>query len=254
MSDSTTSHIRYYRLKNFMRRSMGFMKLNLTYPVNPGVSMFGVNVFRDQRPGPPKPRSQYALEYAMKLRPPSVLDVGSGGGEHALAFQEAGARVLCVDYGTSHYAQASTIDGLEVVKADFNRLQMEERFHLVWASHILEHQRNVGAFIEKLVEFCAEGGMVAITVPDPHRNLWSGHLTLWTPGLLAYNAILCGLDLSDAKFVRGTGEFSIFFRPKRVPLPDDLTYDFGDLRKLQAYLPKRLYEDADPWAVDYERP
>ncbi|CAA9499015.1 MAG: hypothetical protein AVDCRST_MAG91-945, partial [uncultured Sphingomonadaceae bacterium] len=29
------------------------------------------------------------------------------------------------------------------------------RYDLVWASHILEHQRNAGIFIDKLVELCA---------------------------------------------------------------------------------------------------
>jgi SAM-dependent methyltransferase len=136
---------------------------------------------------------------------------------------------------------------------DFNSFEPDQKFDLVWASHVLEHQRNVGIFIERLVACCADGGTICITVPDPHRFLWGGHVTLWTPGLLAYNVALCGVDLKDAVFVRGSGEFSLFFQPKRAALPEDLTFDYGDLDKLAPVLPQQWRENGDPWKVSYKR-
>jgi trans-aconitate methyltransferase len=136
-----------------------------------------------------------------------------------------------------------------VFRGDFNSYSAPERkFDLVWASHVLEHQRNVGTFLDRLVDCCGDGGFICITVPDPHRHLWGGHLTLWSPGLLAYNIVLSGLDISAAKFIRGTNEFSILFTPKKVSLPR-LTFDYGDLKLLEAYLPGQLTEYADPWRV-----
>lgn len=251
MIASGNPNIRFASIKGLLRGSLGRLGMNSTYPVNPGVSLFGVNFFRDSRPGPVRFRSAYALDYALRLRPQSVLDVGSGGGEHAQEFAKAGSDVLCVDYGTSVYAQRSQPTNLNVVHADFMEYRPNRKFDLVWASHILEHQRNAGAFIERLIEWCSDDGYVCITVPDPHRNLWGGHVSLWTPGLLAYNVAMCGVDISDAFFVRGTGEFSLFFHPRRVPLPADLTYDYGDVQKLEPRLPPELKEDCDPWAVRY---
>ncbi len=244
-------HIEHFGLKTFLRKSLGYLKLNLTYAMTPGVSILGLNVFHDKRPGPPRYRSSYALDYALALKPKTVLDVGSGGGHHAQEFRKNGSAVTCIDYGTSVYSGDAENQGLEVIHTDFNSYESGTKYQLVWASHILEHQRNPGIFIERLVAACAGDGHVCITVPDPHRNLWGGHVSLWTPGLLAYNVALCGVDLSDSKFIRGTNEFSLIFKPRRVPLPADLDYDYGDLHKLAEYLPEGFTENSDPWRVTY---
>jgi hypothetical protein len=110
----------------------------------------------------------------------------------------------------------------------------------------LEHQRNPGSFIEKLIECCSSDGYVVITVPFPHRRLWGGHLSLWTPGILAYNIVMCGVDISGAQVFYGYRETSIIFKPLRVVLPD-LTFDNGDLDVLAKYLPKFARENFDPW-------
>jgi 2-polyprenyl-3-methyl-5-hydroxy-6-metoxy-1,4-benzoquinol methylase len=248
------SHIGNQSLKSLVRSILQKVGLNLAYSLAPGISIFGLRIFRDSRPSLFRYRASYAIDYALNKKPKRVLDVGSGGGQHARQFKEAGCDVLCVDYGTSVYAQASMVDGLRVIHTDFNKFVPEQKYDLVWASHILEHQRNVGDFIERLIDCCSEDGIVCITVPDPHRRLWGGHVTLWTPGLLAYNFVLCGVDISKATFVRGSNEFSLFFNPCRIVLPDSLTFDYGDLNKLAALLPQDWRENGDPWKVDYDKP
>jgi 2-polyprenyl-3-methyl-5-hydroxy-6-metoxy-1,4-benzoquinol methylase len=237
---------RFGGVKRLARGVLSWLRLNIRYAVTPGVSLLGLNVFVDDRPGPPKERSRYALDVALALKPTTVLDVGSGGGYHAQAFALAGAEVLCVDYGTSIYAQSAAAGPVQVVHADFNAFEPPRRFGLVWASHVLEHQRDVAGFLERLIACCTDDGYICITVPDPHRNLWGGHLTLWSPGLLAYNVVLCGIDLSLSRLVRGTNEFSLLFQPRRIELPA-LSYDHGDLNLLAAYLPAGLRENTDPW-------
>jgi 2-polyprenyl-3-methyl-5-hydroxy-6-metoxy-1,4-benzoquinol methylase len=251
MNESEVAHIKYRRLKYALRSTLGYLKLNSTYSVSRGISILGFNIFVDTRPGPLKDRSTYAMDHALALDSRTVLDVGSGGGQHAQAFRKNGSKVTCIDFGTSIYAENAENEGLEVIYADFNSYDSPVRYDLVWASHILEHQRNPGTFIERLVQACAEDGYVCITVPDPHRNLWGGHVSLWTPGLLAYNVVLCGVDLSEAKFIRGSNEFSMLFKARRVPVPDDLHYDYGDLQKLAKYLPEGFTESSDPWRVTW---
>ena len=143
------------------------------------------------------------------------------GGEHASAFADAGSRVTCIDLGTSIYAKrASDKKDVDVLLTDFSVWQPLQHFDLVWASHVLEHQRNVGMFINKLVDCCTQDGHIAITVPFPHRLLWGGNVTLWSPGLLAYNVVLYGVDLSAATLIYGYRETSLIFSPRRVKLPD----------------------------------
>ena len=191
-------------------------------------------------------RAGEALKYAISKKPHSVLDVGSGGGLHAKAFVEAGARTTCVDYGTSVYARNVTYeDDIVKILGDFNVMNFDQKYDLVWASHVLEHQRNVGSFLDKLVTCCKENGTVVITVPRIHRRLLGGHLTLWSPGLLAYNVVLTGMDLRDAAIVEGAGEFSLVFTPKKFELPNNLTFDKNDIKKLSAFLPSFVIEGGD---------
>lgn len=239
-------------IKKFVKRLLSFFSINSRLPIVPGISIFGHNFFYEDRKGARKYRSIYAFDHAITLRPDTVLDVGSGGGVHADLFKKAGCRVLCIDFGTSIYAQSKVINELDVLEIDFYNYESTNKFDLVWASHVLEHQRNIGIFIEKLIAFCSDHGSICITVPDPHRTLWGGHLSIWSPGILAYNIVLCGVDLSKAYFVRGSDEFSIFFKPIRVSLPSNLTYDSGDLIKLSKFLPDKLTENSDPWKILYK--
>jgi len=88
--------------------------------------------------------------------------------------------------------------------------------------------------------------MIIITVPDFHRVLCGGHLSMWTPGILAYNIVMCGLDISDSRLIRGTNEFSIAFTPKKITLPE-ISYDKGDVDILSKYFPKGYCESIDQW-------
>jgi SAM-dependent methyltransferase len=233
------------KLLTLTRDVLNRVGLDLNVALDRGVSFANFNMARLHHQ--PEPRSEEALRRCLALAPGTVLDVGSGGGEHARRFASGGAEVTCVDFGTSIYAKTARAEGgVKTIHCDFTNWKTEEKFDLVWASHVLEHQRNVGLFIEKLISCTREGGYVAITVPSPHRRLWGGHVSLWTPGLLAYNVALCGVDLSKAQLFYGYREMSLLFSPTIINLPD-LTYDSGDLNRLSALLPNGFNENSDPW-------
>lgn len=222
--------------------------LNISRSVSPGFNFGNINFslngknLSDQRAGE-------ALKYALSTSPKSVLDVGSGGGFHARSFREKGAKVDCVDYGTSVYAKEALNDGLRMLYGDFNEMFIDKKYDLVWASHVLEHQRNIGVFLEKLISCCVIGGIIIISVPSMHRKLLGGHLSLWSPGLLAYNVVLAGVDLSESFFINGSSEISLVFSPKKVPLPDGLTFDKGDIYKLESLLPPFIQEGSDQFLI-----
>lgn len=238
-------------MKNFLKKLVKIffpiIGFEIDFALDRGISLFGVNI-RSTKRKYTGGRSSYALKKCLGLPIKSVLDVGSGGGEHARKFKSIGKQVTCVDYGTSIYADKFiNNDGIERIIVDFNRWEIDKKYDLVWASHVLEHQQNVGLFLQKLIKLCSNKGYIAITVPFPHRHLWAGHLTLWTPGLLAYNIVLQGIDLSSSQFIYGFKETSIIFQVKNFKLPSDLTYDFGDIDKLKDFFPKYFYESSDVW-------
>jgi SAM-dependent methyltransferase len=214
---------------------------------NEGVAAFGYWLRPSRGKGQAGFRGANALERCLRLEPASVLDVGSGGGEQARTFVAAGCEVTCVDFGSSTYARnAMPVSGCKLIQGDFSILSFDRQYDLIWCSHTLEHQPNANAFITKLNTLCTPGGWVCLTLPVCHRALWGGHLSLWTPGLLAYNIAFAGFDVSGAELIHGRREFSLLYQPKAVALPA-LTFDSGDIDLMRPFLPKWCREGKDSW-------
>tara|TARA_R110000751_G_scaffold291454_1_gene398440 strand:+ start:19 stop:633 length:615 start_codon:yes stop_codon:yes gene_type:complete len=170
----------------------------------------------------------------------TVLDVGSGKGEHSDIFSDNNKKVTAVDIGNSEYfrSRKTGFDNIELITADFNGHNFGSlQFDCVWASHILEHQRNVGLFLEKVISLTKEGGIICITIPPMKSQIVGGHLTLWNGGLLLYNLVLCGLDCSEASILCYGYNISIILKKKRIDIPNNLSYDIGDIEKMKRFFP-----------------
>jgi SAM-dependent methyltransferase len=118
----------------------------------------------------------------------TVLDVGSGEAQQALALRFAGKVVTTLD--PVHPAD---------IQADFLEAELG-LYDAVFCSHVLEHQRNVGAFLDRIVQSCAPGGWISITVPPEisHHTLL-GHPNQFTAGSLLYHLVMAGVDCRDAR-------------------------------------------------------
>ena len=169
----------------------------------------------------------------------SVLDVGAGSCDHAQYFADQGARVVAVDLRELPHGKK-----IEFMRGDFMHIAGVGVFDLVWCSHTLEHQRNAGAFIDKLLVNVKPEGLLAITVPQCRWGLASGHLMMWTVGLLAYHIVLAGIDCSDALFIEHGSEICAVIRKRPITLPP-LAMDAGDLEILRPYLPSYCVEGFD---------
>ncbi|MBB3262941.1 SAM-dependent methyltransferase [Azospirillum sp. OGB3] len=131
----------------------------------------------------------------------TVLDVGSGGGDHARLLRHIGKEVVTVDL----HRDAD-------IRADFMDAVIDRTFDVVWCSHVLEHQRNPGTFLEKLRRCLAPDGVLAISVPThPADRMVAGHVTSWNAWLLCYNLVLAGFDCAQARYVN-TVDLSLIVR------------------------------------------
>jgi len=142
----------------------------------------------------------------------TALDIGCGGGEHAAAMRAAGLRVTTLD----------VLGGIEPrpdLVGDYLAIEMPEPFDVVWASHVLEHQRNVGLFLDKVFRDTREGGLVAVTVPPLKHEIVGGHLTLWNAGLLLYNLVLAGFDCREASVKEYGYNISAVLEKRPAALP-----------------------------------
>ncbi len=164
-----------------------------------------------------------------------VLDVGSGIGAHAALMRAAGRAVTTIslvppadyvgDYLTMSPLPPKPFDG-------------------IWASHVLEHQANVGLFLRSCFHDLRDDGVLAITVPPLKHSLVGGHLSLWNPGLLVYNLVVNGFDCREARVHQYGYNISVIVRKRAAILPD-LTCDRGDLEALKAFFPFPVRQECD---------
>ena len=176
----------------------------------------------------------------------TVLDIGSGAGEHAKLLAKNGKKVTTIDFGTSYYAlKQNDIPGtIKCVKGDFYSMNTNKRFDAVWASHVLEHQPNPGLFIQKCIELTKPNGLICITVPPLKHNIVGGHLTLWNAGLLLYNLVFNGLDCRSASILTSGSNITVIVNNiKRNEVA--LDWDRGDIDRVLEFFPTFAKEPFD---------
>jgi SAM-dependent methyltransferase len=158
-----------------------------------------------------------------------VLDIGCGSGVHAAAMRDAGLRVTTLD-------ALGDLEPRPDIVGDYLAIEMTEPFDVVWASHVLEHQRNVGLFLDKVFRDTREGGLVAVTVPPLKHEIVGGHLTLWNAGLLLYNLVLAGFDCREASVKEYGYNISVVLEKQPAALPP-LASGEPDIERLAPFFP-----------------
>lgn len=174
-----------------------------------------------------------ALRLCRSLPVATVLDVGCGVGKQAAAFRAAGMHVTTV----------SMIPPADIV-GDYLSHDCGGPFDLVWASHVLEHQRNVGQFIGRLRHDCKPGGWIAITVPPMKQEVVGGHVALFNAGILLYHLILGGIDCRKARVKTYGYNISVVVQNNPATLPS-LVCDSGDIEALAPWFPIPVHQGFD---------
>lgn len=163
----------------------------------------------------------------------TVLDIGSGNGEHAQSFRAQGRSVTTI----SLREPADVLD-------DYCRHEFAEPFDCLWASHVLEHQPNPGLFLAKCASDLKDNGILAVTVPPMKDQIVGGHVTLWNAGMLLYHLILAGFDCAHAAVKAYGYNVSVIVRKRMIELPP-LAMDEGDIERLAAFFPVPVKQDFD---------
>lgn len=175
----------------------------------------------------------------------TVLDIGSGDGQHAATMVEHGKRVTAIDL------KEVKGDGAENNPADYLiRRETNGEFDLIWCCHTLEHQLETQSFLKKMARDCVSGGFLAITVPPMKNRIVGGHVTLWNAGLLLYRLVLAGIDCREAAVKTEGYDASVIVRNTAHGFDGPLNYDNGDLEKLKQYFPDGLAWKQDSFDGD----
>lgn len=165
----------------------------------------------------------------------TVLDVGCGTCQQAMLFRKNGKVVK-----TIALSQPADIVG------DFMEVDLP-KVDCIWASHVLEHQRNPGAFLERCFDLLHDGGILAVTVPPLKHQIVGGHVSLWNAGTLLYSLILAGFDCSNAAVKTYGYNISVIVKKQPYDFINDLrlNMDNGDIDILAPYFPTKVGEGFD---------
>ena len=183
-----------------------------------------------------------AVEKINSLPVKTILDVGCGGGQQARSFCNAKKKVTVIDLPTSHHVSEIETNAqafpIKYICGNFMTHEfVKESFDCVFACHVLEHQRNVGMFLEKMINVTKNQGYVCVTVPPAKKQIVGGHLSCWNAGLLLYNLVLAGIDCSEAMVKSYGYNITVITRKNRIKLPENLSHDSGDIEKLAPFFP-----------------
>lgn len=178
------------------------------------------------------------LEYPDAQR---ILDIGSGLGLQAQILRAAGRDVTTL----------SMIPPADII-GDYLALKVPRPYDAIWASHVLEHQPDVGAFLRKCFADLRDDGLLCVTVPPLKHDLVGGHLALFNQGILVYNLILAGFDCREARvspvYANAPDQppynISVIVRKKQAELPP-LTCDAGDIERLAQFFPAPVLQNCD---------
>ncbi|MEM7776459.1 MAG: methyltransferase domain-containing protein [Pseudomonadota bacterium] len=196
-----------------------------TYPLRSPIGMFADTRLRGSE----------ALERFIAYKDVStVLDIGAGAGHQAAIMRNAGKSVTCI----------SLCEPTDIL-VDYLNFAAARHYDGIWASHVLEHQPNVGLFLKKCFSDLRDSGVLAVSVPPMKHNVVGGHLALWNAGLLIYNLVIAGFDCSEARVGSYDYDISVIVRKKAATLPPDLQYDAGDIEKISHFFPVAVRQDFD---------
>lgn len=136
----------------------------------------------------------------------SVLDIGSHAGNVTRILRHAGKAVTTCEVSPGYVADFKT----NYIVTDFGR-----KFDAIWCSQVLEHQRNVGLFLNKIFDDLADGGVLALTVPYKlEPALEFGHCNLFSPLLLIYHLVMAGFDCRGIALKCYNGNIGVIVRKR----------------------------------------
>lgn len=149
----------------------------------------------------------------------TCIDIGSGDGVQTEILRHAGLKVFQLDkYSSSAEYQV-----------DFLDYAFDGQFDVVFCSHVIEHQRNVGMFLDKIYDILSDDGVLIISAPKHEADVMiEGHLNCFITPYFIQHLMHAGFNLKNGKYLSCGGIENAAIISK------DLNFDLED-RKQNGY-------------------
>ena len=157
----------------------------------------------------------------------TVLDVGCGDGHDALWWatatdlDEDNPQPLNINVTGLDITNSINLDevpkNLTFKYDDWNTVNFKDQFDVVWTHNTLQQTNDPLKFLHKMNEFCATGGMLALSFPatsnmfygDPDYRIYQEAPHSITMIHLIYMLVLSGFNCNDGYFMKQPGTNTI---------------------------------------------
>lgn len=122
---------------------------------------------------------EYELDRALAHFPPpvcaggahlTVLEIGAGTGQQAASLSRKGYKVVAIDLPSSHYRDDRIFD---VTEYDGRNIPMaSQSADIVFSSNVLEHVREIDAFLEETRRVLKDDGVAIHVLPSSACRFW----------------------------------------------------------------------------------
>lgn len=121
-----------------------------------------------------------------------VLDIGGGWGSHTAIMRSFGLSVDIIDkyHGSSEFS------------CDFMDHNFKSKYDMILCSHVLEHQRNPGIFLDKIYDLLTDDGHLIISGPKhPAERFVEGHISTTILPVFLQMLIYAGFNCKKGKMM-----------------------------------------------------
>lgn len=100
----------------------------------------------------------------------SILEIGVGGGQSIFWFDQINYKVLGIEPDSRNVDLVNKkLKNSKVINGFIEDINLEEKFDVIWMSHVLEHLLRPDLFLEKIANNLKEDGIFFIEVPSCQR-------------------------------------------------------------------------------------
>ncbi len=139
------------------------------------------------------------------LAGPRVLDLGCYRGGSTLVMALLGKHVEALIDGRFWPDRLAPIlepRGMRALNLPYEQYEPEAPLDGIWASHVLQNQRNPGLFLDRCRRHLKDDGWLAVVVPPLRSRITAGKVNPgWNLGALMYALLAAGFDLTRGHFL-----------------------------------------------------
>ena len=159
-----------------------------------------------------------------------VLDIGGALGNHTKIMRDFGLKVDSID---KYEKDAEFVE-------DFNTFKLESKYDMIHCSHVIEHQRNQGAFLDKIYDVLKDDGDLIISGPKhPAERFVEGHIATTIMPIFLQILIYSGFDCKKGKILSLGGIENSFIVKKAKNFNLNERYETG-------YKWKQIHNERSP--------